>query len=136
VFHYFKNEMGCETVTIGEFAQALEKVLSGFKLQSPAAVPVTSTWRIQEADLSLLARESGRGCDLFFFPRLRDELRQQLKQQPRLLRFKGLRCCVKRLAGARRWSSRCQTLQDRIVQYLRECLTAEANKRDFALLVQ
>jgi hypothetical protein len=136
VFYYFKYELGRETVTIGEFAQALEKVLAGFKLESPAAKQQGCRLHIQEADLSRLARESGNGCELIFFPRLRDELRQQLKQAPRVLRFRGLRCCVKRLAGARRWSSRCQTLQDRIVEYLRECLTAEANKGEFALVVE
>ena len=26
VFHYFKHELGCQTVTLGEFAAALEKL--------------------------------------------------------------------------------------------------------------
>jgi len=32
VFHYFKHELGYQTVTLGEFAAALEKVLDGFNL--------------------------------------------------------------------------------------------------------
>jgi hypothetical protein len=86
--------------------------------------------------LEELARESGEGCELFFFPRLRDELRQRLQQEPRLLRFSGLRGCVKRLTGARRWSGRCQCLQDQIVEYLRECLSAEPARANLALVVQ
>ena len=66
----------------------------------------------------------------------RDELRRQMSQTPRVLRFRGLRCCVKRLAGAQRWSLRCQCLQDRIVEYLRECLSAERRQTDFALVVE
>jgi len=138
VFHYFKQDLGRETVTIGEFAETLEKVLKGFKLERADAAQPRCCLHVQESDLCQLAGESGSGsaCELFFFPRLRDELRHQMKQSPRILRFRGLRRCVKRLAGARRWSNRCQTLQDRIVDYLRECLTAERAKTEFALVVE
>ena len=63
-------------------------------------------------------------------------MRQQLQQSPRVLRFRGLRGCVKQLAGARRWSHRCQTLHNRIVEYLRECLSAEARQGGCALVVE
>ena len=36
VFHYFKHDLKRVTVTVGEFAGALEKVLRGFGLQSEA----------------------------------------------------------------------------------------------------
>ena len=54
--------------------------------------------------LRALARESGDARELVFFPRLRRELRTQLQNSPRVVRFRGLRGCVKQLAGARRWS--------------------------------
>lgn len=134
VFHYFRNELKRETVTVGEFAGALEKVLRsfGFSVQSDADENVSSA---TDADLRELARESAEGCELFFFPRLRDELRLKLKQEPRMVRFHGLRGCVKHLTGARRWSHRCQTLQDRILQFLRECLSAEIRESECSLLV-
>jgi len=135
VFYYYKEELGRQTVTLGEFAQTLEKVLRGFKLES-AGGKDKCCLHVQESDLCQLADESGNGCELFFFPRLRNELRHQMSQAPRVLRFRGLRCCVKRLAGAQRWSLRCQYLQDRIVEYLRECLTAERRQTDFALVVE
>lgn len=136
VFHYYKHDLGRVTVTLGEFAGALEAVLHGFGVQAkpvekPAAAP-----GIIESDLQQLASESGQGCELFFFPRLRDEMREQLRQSPRVLRYRGLRGCVKQLAGARRWSRRCQTLHNRIVEYLRECLTAEARPGGCALVVE
>ena len=51
------------------------------------------------------------------------------------MRFHGLRVCVKQLAGARRWSNRCELLQDQIVDYLRGCLTAETKENECALVV-
>jgi hypothetical protein len=52
------------------------------------------------------------------------------------VRFSGLRGCVKHLAGARRWSPRCQGLHDQIVAYLRECLGAEARATECSLVVE
>jgi hypothetical protein len=53
-----------------------------------------------------------------------------------VLRFHGLRGCVKQLAGARRWSVRCEQLRYQIVEYLRQCLTAEPEQNDCALVVE
>lgn len=135
VFHYFKHDLSKETVTIGEFTEALERVLRGFAISVEPIARETTVPAVIESDLRLLLREPGISCELFFFPRLRDELRSQMKQMPKMLRFRGLRGCVKQLTGARRWSSRCQNLQERIVEYLRECLNAEKNSADFALLI-
>jgi hypothetical protein len=136
VFHYFKKELDRETVTVGEFAGALEKVLrrlgltlsaDGFEARPPETI---------ETDLGLFANQSGDSLELFFFPRLRDELRAQLRQSPRVLRFRGLRGCVKQLAGAQRWSARCEKMQEQVVEYLRECLTAEPEQNGCALVVE
>lgn len=134
VFHYFRAELGRQSVTVAEFAEAMEKVLGGFSgRRTAAAVPLPG---VMESDLSRLAREFGEGCELIFFPRLRDELRQRLQQAPRVLRFSGLRDCVKALAGARRWSLRCQGLEEQIVVFLRQCLSAECKKADCAMVVE
>src|SRR6266851_4782862 len=91
--------------------------------------------RISESDLRQLACESGKGFELAFFPRLREELRQQLNQSPHVVRFKGLRSCVKQLAGARRWTDRCQCLSDQIVDYLRHCLSNDPDAKSCSLMV-
>lgn len=137
VFHYFKSDLGRVTITVGEFAGALEKVLRGFGLMAASADTKAEPARreVLDADLLQLASESGLGCELFFFPRLRDELRNHLRNEPRMVRFHSLRGCVKQLTGARRWSSRCETLQVQIVEYLRECLSAESRAGECALLV-
>lgn len=152
VFHYFKHDLGRVTVTVGEFAGALEKVLRGFGLQSEADEQngehdfeteeenehekESLERRVLKCDLRMLACESGKGFELFFFPRLRDEMRQQLSLEPAVLHFRGLRSCVKQLTGARRWGPRCQTLQDQIVEFLRNCFTTEASQPSCALLVE
>jgi hypothetical protein len=134
VFHYFRQELGRQSVTVGEFAGALERVLRGFKPPAePAPAPVAA---VTEADLGRLARESGEGRELVFFPRLRAELRERMRQDQGVLRFRGLRRCVMELAGARRWTARCRTLEEQIVSYLRGCLTAEAGRTEYSLVVQ
>ena len=134
VFHYFREELRRETVTVGEFAVALEKVLRtlGFAIRA-GGVELRD---VIETDLARLAHESAESLELFFFPRLRDELRSQLRQSPRLLRFRGLRGCAKQLAGTRRWTVRCEQLSEQIVEYLRGCLTAEPEQSNCALVVE
>jgi hypothetical protein len=43
---------------------------------------------------------------------------------------------VKQIAGARRWSSRCEQLQDQIVAFLRQCMNSETEKPGCALVVE
>ena len=136
VFHYFKHELGQETVSVAEFSSALEKVLRGLGCTVCPAEPVESADESSEADLRRLAHESGGGCELTFFPKLRGALRNQLRSSPQLVRFHGLRGCVKQLAGARRWSPRCESLRDQIVEYLRQCLTAESHEEQCGLIVE
>lgn len=134
VFHYFKHELHRETVTVGEFSLALEKVLAhlGYSISQTTAEATL----VGPTDLRRLAREAGDNWELLFFPRLRAELRGQLVHSPQMVRFHGLRGCVKQIAGARRWSGRCEQIQDQIVTYLRECLHAEPEKAQCALVVQ
>ena len=135
VFYYFKNDLERQTVSVGEFTEALEKVLRGLGFQTDHDVPASITTQSAGADLRQLAHESGDARELAFFPRLRDEMRTQLRQSPRVVHFCGLRGCVKHLAGARRWSPRCQSLHDQIVGYLRECFGIEARDAQCMLVV-
>jgi hypothetical protein len=143
VLHYFKVEQGKNQVSVGEFAQALATVLRGLGIDvresdagGNAVQPSVSDPRpTTEADLRQLAFDSGKGFELLFFNRLRAELRCQLSHSPRVIRFKGLRGCVKQLAGARRWNIRCQQLNDQIVGYLRDCLNTENHPDSCSMLV-
>jgi hypothetical protein len=121
---------------VGEFAEALEKLLRGFAATARQSKGADLRPRVLESDLHLLARELGQGCELLFFARLRAELQRHLRRAPQVLRFHGLRGCVKQLTGARRWGVRCQDLEGEIVAYLRKCLSAESAPEEFALVVE
>jgi hypothetical protein len=136
VLHYFRDELDRESVTVAEFTLALEKILRGFNLAAAEAQSDQPVPRVLHSDLCRLASESHAAGELFFFPRLRDELRAQLRHEPQMLCFRGLRQCVKQLAGARRWTPRCQSLQDQIVEFLRTCMTQESPRANCALVVK
>ena len=129
VVYYFRQELGRDNVSVEEFSNALQKILCrlGYKVSSPegAGVNADEFDEFAIANLPELATSAGKGCELFFFQRLRAELRTHLQTTPRVVRFQGLRSCVKQLAGRQRWCPRCQTLSDQIVEYLRECFTSE-----------
>jgi hypothetical protein len=136
VFHHFRQDLNRVSVTVAEFSYALERVLRGFNLAAAPSEPAPpSLAKAGEADLRLLAAEAGK-TELLFFPRLRDELRDQLRRSPQWLHFRGLRGCVKQLTGAHRWSPRCQDLQNQILNYLRQCLTAEHGQTSCTLVVE
>ena len=148
VLHYFKAEKGQTTVSVAEFSEALERVLRGLGLDVKASEgeekPLTVTAaeivqsvrpRVVEADLQSLAGDTEGGGELIFFPRLREAVRRELDGAPLVFRFHGLRGCVKRLTGAKRWNPDCQSLNDQIVDYLRTCLTSESAGTDCAQVV-
>ena len=134
VFHYFKVDLERQSVTVGEFAIALEKAMHGLGL-TLFSEQAQSRRQTLETDLCLMAQDPADTLELFFFQRLRRELRAQLRQDPRVLRFRGLRGCAKRLTGAQRWSARCEKMQEQIVAYLRECLVAEPEQNGCGLVV-
>jgi hypothetical protein len=135
VLHYFKEDLGQETVSAQDFAVALEKALCEMGFDVKTSTVLDQPLRVAEADLQGLARANCEGWELAFFPRLREEVRRQLVGGPQLLRFRGLRGCVKHLVGTKRWTQRCQDLQDQIVGYLRTCLTTERGESTCTMLV-
>lgn len=135
VLHYFKTELGRHSVSVGEFSLALERVLRGFGLNIKTEPEGEESIRIAESDLRDVAESAGKNFELLFFARLREEMRRKIKEEPHVVRFKGLQSCVKHLVGAQRWSDRCQILSDQIVEYLRTCLSAEPKKETCALVV-
>jgi hypothetical protein len=139
VLHYFKQELGRDHVTVAEFSEALEKVLRNFglvvkKVEEKKEARKMPT--VVDDDLRQIASECGKGFELFFFSNLREHLRTKISTgSPEIIRFNGLRGCVKQLVGARRWTPRCQILNDQIVEYLRTCLSVE-EKHSCALVVR
>ncbi len=145
VLHYFKDDLGRETVTVQEFTAALEEVLKGlgFTVENgtatPGAVasspPAPGPGEIVEANLEQMASEAGDDLELKFFPRLRSELKLLLEGTPRVVRFHGLRPCAKRLARVQRWCPRSEQVSDEIVAFLRDCWGVHGARPQCALMV-
>jgi hypothetical protein len=133
VLHYFKHELKRDFVPVAEFVVALDKALRGIGLTVFADEPPEPP--VAESDLRVLAANAGKGCELFFFPCLREEVKSKLGEGPRILRFNGLRGCVKQLTGAQRWSDRCDRLSDQIVEFLRSAWQSESASQSCTLLV-
>jgi hypothetical protein len=136
VVHYFKYDLGRETVSLGEFAEVLEKVLRGLGYNVRQEPGNGASDASRDADLHQLARDAGDAGELVFFQRLREALRTQLRHSPQRVVFSGLRPCVKLLTGSRRWGRRCQWLQEQIVAFLRDCLGAETPPGQCVLVVE
>ena len=127
VVHFFKEDLGRETVSVAEFSAALERALKVFGYD----VVTTSCEREDKPpgiDLGELAR-AGDDVELGFFKNLRDEFSRQPRDAEEAITFVGLRECVKRLLRAKRWCQRCDRLSDQIVSYLRECLSLHQASR-------
>lgn len=125
VVHYFKTELGKETVSVGEFSRALEQVLQSFGFDVATTTTEERKVRISEGNLMELARDSTFEFELGFFKLLREEVHKQLEESPDIVSFVGLRHCVKQMVGAKRWCGRCESLSDQIVAFLRGCLIIE-----------
>lgn len=147
VLHYFKCDQGRDYISVGEFAIALEKALRGFGLTvyadveptpvpmpAPAPAPVIEKC-VVESNLQEVASAAGKGFELVFFPNLRDEVKNMMVHSPDVLRFSGLRGCVKQLTGAERWTGKCQRLNDHIVDFLRNCWQSERGAQNCSLVV-
>lgn len=153
VLHYFRDDLGRDTVTLDEFTSALEHVLTGLGYQisggtigplevtadgpgsndTPTGVALDS---MVECDLGVIAESLGDGLELGFYPRLRNELKSLLAAQPHVVRFNGLRQCAKRLARTRRWCARSLQVSDEIVGFLRDCWGAERPRQECSLFVE
>ena len=135
VVYYFTNDLSQTFVTVAEFSEVLSRVLtnlghtvvteSGVRL--PSGEPPTN--------LEGLLGEVGSGFELGFYAELRREFHKIVEAGPSIVRFAGLRETVKALTGAKRWCARCDRVSDQIVDYLRECLSAEMPGGNTQLIV-
>ena len=136
VLHYFKREMHGESVSVAEFAAALEKALQGlgFSIFADATPPVPL--RVQRIQPLRRRQEFRRQLRTVVLPPSSPAPSPApLEENPQVVRFNGLRPCVKQLVGADRWSARCEILSDQIVDYLRTCCQADTRTSPCTLVV-
>lgn len=131
VLHYFKMELKRYAVSVGEFSDVLVSVLRSFGLQVVQCTDddeqrPDSVNDFDVEDLRQLACKAGKGYELLFFNVLRHSLVGKLQEKDPNMRYTELKGCVKQLLGKRRWSPRCEELNDQIVDFLRNCLRHHA----------
>lgn len=133
VVHYFKHDLGQHTVSVTEFSEALERALRcfGFDVTTSAS----ENGRTVGTDLRDIATEAEE-FELYFYKQLREEFRRQSRESAEVVRFWGLRGCVKRMVGAKRWGQRCERFSDQVVAFLRECLSIERGSPSRSLVVR
>jgi len=107
----------CETQTIcaAEIAELACAALTMFGL-TECADAYRHRRRFAEIQLDQLA--GSETFELGFYRQLDDELRALV--EPARLNLRGLRACVMRLRGARRWGESCRVLADDIVGFVRD----------------
>jgi hypothetical protein len=136
VLFHFKVDLGRASVTVGEFTMALEVILRGFGYKIVAADgDEKSDDGAAETNLHDLAHQAGEGLEMVFFCTLRDQIHADLHGKPELLRVKGLREAVKKLTGTKKWSPRCQKLNDQIVDYLRHIVSQHQQQAKLTLMI-
>lgn len=137
LLHYFKNDLGREKVSIGEFTEALVTLLQKFGYQvTEGGAVVDRKPTLVEVRLETLVEGGDGAMEMAFFNRLRTEVRKSLGQGEVVLRMVGLRGCVKQLSGSRRWNGRCRELSDQIVEFLRQCVSTDVSCKHCELIIQ
>ena len=135
--YYFKQELGRNVVSVGEFTLALERILRGFgyKVKPIHDETTTNSARETETDLHNLAHQAGEGLEMVFFCTLRNQIHADLHGKPELLRVKGLRKAVHKLTGTKKWGPRSQRLNDQIVDYLRDIVSRHQQEAKLTLMI-
>jgi hypothetical protein len=134
VSYYFRNDLHKNSVTITEFTNTLQTVFRGLGLAAETTADCFSS-RVMESNLCAVAEAAGWTLELWFYPRLREELRRQITRSPHVLRFTSLQECARRLAGVKRWNKRCTEISDQINRFIRDCLVRESSVSNCSLVV-
>ncbi len=111
---YAREHQPERAVTTVEIAEMVEALLAMLGMDDLAEAYAD---RGQPAEIALdeMARVPGTGFELAFYRQLDAALAVRRRG---VLRLRGLRDCVLRLRGTRRWSAGCRRLAEEIVQYV------------------
>ena len=116
--YYFKQELGRNVVSVGEFTLALERILRGFGYKVKPIHDETTTNSARETETDL-----------------HNQIHADLHGKPELLRVKGLRKAVHKLTGTSKWGPSSQKLNDQIVDYLRDIVSKHQQEAKLTLMI-
>lgn len=106
-----------QTIAAREVAELIAAVLTMLDLPEIArAYEQRRQWT--EIHLDRLSEQAD--FELGFYRRLAAELTAAFGEELALVQLRGLRACVMRLRGARRWGESCRVLAEEIVDFIRE----------------
>lgn len=95
----------------------IEKTLANLGLNDVAA-NIDKTPPPVRVSLSELARRAGSGYELAFFQLLEEQLRSATAGGAHRVECHGMKNCVRRLSSSKKWSQRCDQLQDEIISFV------------------
>lgn len=131
LIHYLRVDLHRDTIAADDFFEALSTlvIVVGDHPAQKSEEP------IQSANLYHMAQEPGCAFELAFFRAVQRATREFKAQRTRLIRFVGLRPCVKLLLGAKNWGKSCQRLSDEIVDFIRRQMIHGTNSTAIAFAV-
>ncbi|MCG3148346.1 MAG: hypothetical protein PCFJNLEI_01789 [Verrucomicrobiae bacterium] len=106
-----------QTIAASEIAELVNAVLTMLDLDEIARA---YEQRRQFAEIRLDRLTESADFELGFYRRLDSELTAVVDDDLELVQLRGLRACVMRLRGARRWGESCRVLADEIIGFVRE----------------
>lgn len=95
----------------------IEKTLASLGLDDVAA-NIDRTPPPVRVSLSELARRAGAGYELAFFRLLEEQLRSATTGGAQRVEVHGMKNCVRRLSSSKRWSRRCDQLENEITSFV------------------
>lgn len=117
VITFLRNHYEGSTITIESLYDRIRDTLENLGLNDLAEelTPTPPPLRISLTDL---ARKAGTGYELAFFQLLEQRFHSATSNGAEHVYFYDLRNCVQRLTAVRKWTKRCETLQNEITGFL------------------
>lgn len=121
-----------QPIAVGELTRIIGELLSMLGFPEIARAYVRQTQRT-EVRLDHMVAAADTSFELGFFHRLDAALDVIADEQLSAMQLRGLRACVMRLRGARRWNQRCRQLAEDIVNHVRHRAARVRPRRAVAL---
>lgn len=121
LFVYLRDRFNATVITVGELFEKLRLTLSALGFQD-----IAGQLRDQvppfKISLIRMANEAAKGgsYELSFFQRLGRQVDEAVQTGATVVHATGIKAAVRKLRGARRWTTRCDVLQEEIMGFVRQ----------------
>lgn len=111
------DHLAAQRITTGEIVEIVESLLEMLGYEAEARAYRVDR-RSTEIRLDEIADRTSTGFILAFYREIDEALARAQERGSVQLRMSGLRACVLKLSGARRWGMNCKRLADEIVDHV------------------